>query len=158
MIAKLNLWETSMAARSKLRRKRDFQQRLAEDRDLWLSSASLTGGAYLVPLSFAWDGTGIVMATPAHSPTARNILENSKARLAIGTTRDVNMVEGHLDTWLAPDVSKSVADAFATKLTWDPRTEGLIHLYIRLRPTRIQAWREADEIPGRELMRDGRWL
>jgi hypothetical protein len=25
-------------------------------------------------------------------------------------------------------------------------------------PRRIQAWREADELPDRELMRDGRWL
>ena len=23
---------------------------------------------------------------------------------------------------------------------------------------RIQAWREVNELPGRELMRDGRWL
>jgi Pyridoxamine 5''-phosphate oxidase. len=147
-----------MATRSKLQRQRDFRRRLAEDRDLWLASASPTGNAYLVPLSFAWDGTGLVMATPAHSPTARNILENSQTRLAIGTTRDVNMVEGDADTWLAPEVPGSVADAFATKLTWDPRTERLVHLYIRVRPTRIQAWREADEIPGREVMRDGRWL
>lgn len=145
-----------MAARSKLQRQRDFQRRLAEDRDLWLASASLTGNAYLVPLSFAWDGTGLVIATPAHSPTALNILENAKTRLAIGTTRDVNMVEGEADTWLASKVPAAVADAFATKLTWDPRTERLIHLYIRVRPTRIQAWREADEIAGREVMRDGR--
>jgi hypothetical protein len=27
-----------------------------------------------------------------------------------------------------------------------------------LRPERIQAWREADEIAGRTLMRDGAWL
>jgi nitroimidazol reductase NimA-like FMN-containing flavoprotein (pyridoxamine 5'-phosphate oxidase superfamily) len=25
-------------------------------------------------------------------------------------------------------------------------------------PRRIQAWREVDELPDRELMRDGRWL
>ena len=25
-------------------------------------------------------------------------------------------------------------------------------------PRRIQAWREVNEQPGRELMRDGRWL
>jgi hypothetical protein len=27
-----------------------------------------------------------------------------------------------------------------------------------LRPRRIQAWRESNEIPGRTLMRDGTWL
>jgi len=25
-------------------------------------------------------------------------------------------------------------------------------------PVRIDAWREADELDGRELMREGRWL
>jgi hypothetical protein len=25
-------------------------------------------------------------------------------------------------------------------------------------PRRIQAWREVNELPGRELMRDGHWL
>jgi NADPH-dependent FMN reductase len=28
----------------------------------------------------------------------------------------------------------------------------------RLRPRRIQAWREENELAGRDLMRDGRWL
>jgi len=27
-----------------------------------------------------------------------------------------------------------------------------------LRPLRVQAWREANEIAGRTLMRDGAWL
>jgi catechol 2,3-dioxygenase-like lactoylglutathione lyase family enzyme len=28
----------------------------------------------------------------------------------------------------------------------------------RISPRRIQAWREVNELPDRELMRDGRWL
>ena len=146
-----------MIARSTVQRRHDFQRQLAEGRDLWLASASLAGDPYLVPLSFAWDGAGIVMATPASSPTGRNILENPKSRLAIGTTRDVNIVEGELDMWLAHVVPESVADAFTTKLTWDPRTERRVHLYVRVRPTCIQVWREADEIAGREVLRGGCW-
>jgi hypothetical protein len=30
--------------------------------------------------------------------------------------------------------------------------------WFRISPRRIQAWREVNELPGRELMRDGRWL
>jgi hypothetical protein len=30
--------------------------------------------------------------------------------------------------------------------------------WFRISPGRIQAWREVNELPGRELMRDGRWL
>jgi hypothetical protein len=29
---------------------------------------------------------------------------------------------------------------------------------LRLRPERIQAWRESNELAGRQLMRDGEWL
>jgi hypothetical protein len=29
---------------------------------------------------------------------------------------------------------------------------------LKLRPARIQAWRESDEIEGRTLMRSGNWL
>ena len=29
---------------------------------------------------------------------------------------------------------------------------------LRISPRRIQAWREVNELPDRELMRDGRWL
>jgi hypothetical protein len=47
-------------------------------------------------------------------------------------------------------------DAFAAKTGFDPRTlTG--YAWFRVRPVRIQAWREADEIAGRDLMRDGRW-
>jgi len=31
-------------------------------------------------------------------------------------------------------------------------------VYLVLRPVRVQAWREADEMTGRTLMRDGEWL
>jgi hypothetical protein len=30
--------------------------------------------------------------------------------------------------------------------------------WFRITPRRIQAWREANELAGRTLMRDGRWL
>jgi hypothetical protein len=30
--------------------------------------------------------------------------------------------------------------------------------WFRISPRRIQAWREANELAGRELMRDDRWL
>ena len=32
------------------------------------------------------------------------------------------------------------------------------YVYLRITPREIQAWREADELAGRRLMRDGAWL
>ncbi len=31
-------------------------------------------------------------------------------------------------------------------------------MFLVLRPVRLQAWREANEIKGRTLMRDGAWV
>jgi hypothetical protein len=32
------------------------------------------------------------------------------------------------------------------------------HLIFRVVPSRIQAWREENELSGRDVMRDGQWL
>jgi hypothetical protein len=51
-----------------------------------------------------------------------------------------------------------VADRYAEQSDWDPRSAGPGYAYLVLRPQRIQAWREANEIAGRTLLRDGSWL
>ena len=48
--------------------------------------------------------------------------------------------------------------AYVTQSGWDPRAAGVPFVVHVLTPVRIQAWREANEIEGRTLMRDGRWL
>jgi hypothetical protein len=48
-------------------------------------------------------------------------------------------------------------DRFAARTGFDPRALTTPYRWFRVAPQRIQAWREADELSGRELMRDGRW-
>ncbi|WP_344842904.1 hypothetical protein [Nonomuraea dietziae] len=55
------------------------------------------------------------------------------------------------------EVPAEVGDAFAVKTGFDPRELSSPYLYFRIRPERIQAWREVNELEARELMRDGRW-
>jgi hypothetical protein len=47
--------------------------------------------------------------------------------------------------------------AFVAQADWDPRN-GPGYVFLVLRPVRVQAWRESNEIAGRTLMRDGVWL
>jgi hypothetical protein len=49
-------------------------------------------------------------------------------------------------------------DRFAARTGFDPRSEAAPYRWFRIFPRRIQAWHEANELPDRELMRDGRWL
>jgi hypothetical protein len=143
-------------ARSRDQRKKDTLARLEHDVDAWIASAD-ESGPYLVPLSFLWDGE-IVVATPAASPTGRN-LRSGRVRVAIGHTRDVIMIEGEAEiVALAADVPADLGDAFAERTEFDPRTLRTPYAYYRIRPLRIQAWREANELDGRELMADGNWL
>ncbi|NGO06810.1 pyridoxamine 5'-phosphate oxidase family protein [Streptomyces sp. HC44] len=144
-------------ARTPKQRKQDTLNRLENDVDTWVSTAG-DGTPYLVPLSFLWDGTSLLLATPAASPTGRNLRATGKARLGIGETRDVILVDGTVETLTPDELPEGVGDAFATKTGFDPRRLTTAYLYFRIHPQRVQAWREEDELVGRDLMRDGRWL
>jgi nitroimidazol reductase NimA-like FMN-containing flavoprotein (pyridoxamine 5'-phosphate oxidase superfamily) len=135
-------------------RKRDALARLAAPVvDGWVATAG-EGGVHLVPLSLAWIDECLVVAVEGSSLTARNLRRDPKVRVGVGPTRDVVMVEARFER-VAP--ADEVGERYAAQADWDPRdAEG--YEFLVLRPTRIQAWREVDEIPGRTLMKDGVWL
>jgi hypothetical protein len=134
----------------------DVREKLRTDVDLWVASADAAGGAYLVPLSFLWDGVALILATPRASRTARNLLRAGRARVGLGPTRDVVMVEGPVAE-LPRGADPAAEEAFARAAGFDPRTLP-DHVYLRLVPDSIQAWRSPAELAARTVMRDGRWL
>ena len=140
------------------RRRRDTEHRLAHDVDLWAATASPDGEPHLVPLSFDWDGEALLVSTPAASRTGRNLAASRTVRLALGPTRDVTVIDGEVEVLDIDALPPDRADRFAARTGFDPRAEETAYLWFRIVPRRIQAWREADELPGRDLMRDGRWL
>jgi hypothetical protein len=152
------------APREAAQRKADTLDKLtAPAADIWVASASVsaTGVAhpYLVPLSLGWVDERIVLALEADSRTACNIAVTGNARLALGPTRDVVIIDAVLDAkHPVTEAPSGIGDAYAAQSHWDPRTAGDGYVYLLLRPERIQAWREANELPGRTLMRAGRWL
>ncbi len=141
-----------------MQRRLDTDHRLTHDIDLWVATASRDGVPYLVPLSFDWDGETVLLATPADSPTGRNLAAGREVRLGLGPTRDVCMIEGAVEVLEINGVDRERGDRFATRTGFDPRTLTTAYRWFRVTPLRIQAWREVDELPDRELMRDGRWL
>lgn len=146
-------------ARTPEQRKHDTLHRLAHDVDAWIATADAEGGSpYLVPLSFLWDGTALLIATPDASTTARNLKATGNVRVGIGPTRDLVLIEGTAEALTDTALLHGEGDAFAVKTGFDPRREINAYRYFRIRPQRLQAWREANELEGRELMRDGRWL
>jgi general stress protein 26 len=140
--------------RSLQQRKQDTLGRLDSDVDVWVASADAEGDAYLVPLSFLWDGKGVVVSTPSSSVTARNLSRGGRVRVGIGQLRDVTIIDGTAE----PVNDDATKDAFATKHSWDPRRETADYAFLRIVPDRAQAWREVNELTNRTLMRGGAWL
>ena len=144
--------------RSRAERRRDTEHRLTHDIDLWVASASADGAPYLVPLSFDWDGEALLVATPTDSPTGRNLAATRTVRLGLGQTRDVSMIDGDVEVLELDALPQAQGNRFAARSGFDPREETSAFRWFRVTPRRIQAWREANELAGRDLMRDGRWL
>ncbi|MFE3031900.1 pyridoxamine 5'-phosphate oxidase family protein [Streptomyces canus] len=141
-------------------RRQDTLHRLEHDQDVWVATApdDDSGVPYLVPLSFLWDGSALLLATPASSPTGRNLRSTGRVRLGLGPTRDVVMIDGAVDTVTQAELTAEEGDRFAERTGFDPRQLTTPYLYFRVHPRRVQAWREANELTGRVLMRDGQWL
>ena len=126
--------------------------------DAWVATAGEGGMPSLAPFSFLWDGAALLFAMPANGPTARNLLASGQVRLGLGHTRDVVLIEGIAEAIPAADIPAETGDAFAAKAGFDPRPLSSPYFYFRITPRKIQAWREVNELAGRDLMRDGAWL
>jgi hypothetical protein len=144
--------------RPRSERRHDTEHRLTHDQDIWVASASAAGVPYLVPLSFHWDGETVLLATPTDSITGRNLVSGRSVRLGLGPTRDVSMIDGDVEVIELDVLPDERAHQFVSHTGFDPRTLSVPYRWFSVSVRRIQAWREVDELPGRELMRDGRWL
>ncbi len=144
------------AVRAACQRQSDAIARLDGDADVWVATAS-AGRPHLVPLSLAWDGAQVILATPANSPTARNAAASGEMRLALGTSRDVTIIEAAAEVMPCAEAPDPVARCYAARTGWDPRREDAPYVYLVATPRTMQAWKSLAEINGRTIMRDGQW-
>jgi hypothetical protein len=149
--------EDAEPARSRSQRRIDALAKLGRDIDLWVTSADELGGAHLVPLSYYWDDSTLTIATPRASRTAMNLVRAGWARVALGPTRDVVIVEGPVQA-IPIGTDTRLEDAHAQATGFDPRTLADEYIYLQITPHNMQAWREANELPDRQLMLRGEWL
>ena len=110
-----------------------------------------------MPLSLAWDGAHVILATPAASPTARNAAAAGDVRLALGTSRDVTIIDATAEVVPCADAPGPVARCYAARTGWDPRHEDVPHVYLIATPRTMRAWNSLAEMSERTIMRDGQW-
>ncbi len=139
-------------------RQTDARKRLESGFQLWLATGSDGHGAHLIPVAYVWDGSVLYTATFAHSRTVANIKAHPQARLALGDTADVVIIDAGVSLLEVSAIDTAIADRYA-QVSHDPRTYPAgTFLYLRLHPRRIQVWNGFHEFPGRTTMQDGQWL
>jgi hypothetical protein len=143
--------------RSTGQRKSDAIEKLEKDQDVWVATADERGIAHLVPLSLCWHDGKVVVAVEARSRTARNASAGGQARVALGPSRDIVMIDAAA-TVIPCSAAPAIAAAYRARTGWQPGAHGGEWVFILFQPATMQVWREADEIAGRTVMRDGAWL
>jgi hypothetical protein len=109
------------APRSVDQRILETRKRLEHDLDAWVATAS-HDRPWLIPLSFLWYEDRLLFATNANSPTAVNIDLVPRVRVALGTVRDVVIIDGDADLAPSSALSSAEVEAYTTKHNSEPRT------------------------------------
>ena len=150
----------AMVARLPKERKADALSKLdAVESNVWVASASPSGDVHLVPVTHTWNGSQIVLATGPTTRTVSNMTANPRARLALGESRDVVMIDAVLvEAVPASEAQPALSEGYAAQAGWDPRTDSGNYVYLVLGPERIQVWREGEDPAGRTVMRRGEWV
>jgi hypothetical protein len=146
--------------RTKEQRKEDALKLLDNEIHIWLATSNGERDAHLVPMTFYWDGHQLTMGTFEQNKTARNLRRTGWARGALGTTRDVVIVEGTVTFTPVDAIDPPLRDGL--KMRWTRpidfhKLPGFVffHLY----PHRIQAYRPGFvENTNRTLMANSKWL
>src|SRR5260370_14620026 len=131
-------------------RKKDVLAAIDEQGHYWLVTAEVGGGPHVIGVSGWWDASQIVVTTLGSSRTARNLAVNPQVKLAHGDPSDAIVIEAQVIESIAVEDSHDLSTGFKAAMGWDPWEMGG-WMFVRLRPTRIQAFRGYDEIEGRDV-------
>jgi hypothetical protein len=138
-------------------RKTTALHKLAHEKYLWFATADGSGVPHLVPLGFVWRNERMVLASASANRTVINARETGVARVALGQTDDVVMIDGRVQLVGVESIDTTVAAEYEQKYDVDPRViPGWT--YLQLTPQRIQVFRDAPEtFQARTVMSDGAW-
>ena len=92
----------------------------AVESNVWVASAAPSGNVHLVPVTHTWNGSQIVLATGPTTRTVSNLTANPRARLAVGESRDVVMIDAVLvEAVPASEVQPALAEGYAHDVVED---------------------------------------
>jgi hypothetical protein len=109
------------------------------------------------PSRINWDEKVLTIATPRTSRTAKNLIPCRLGASGAGPNPGRPHHRGPGEE-IPIGIDARLEDEHAKACGLDPRTLAEEHVYLRIAPHEMQPWHEADELEGRQLMREGRWL
>lgn len=117
-----------------------LQQRLAETRNYWVSTASGAGVPHAMPVWGVWDGQGFTFSTGPTTRKARNLYENPTAVVHLEDAAAALVVE-----CVAAEVADEVSltaflEAYNPKYQWDFRLDQVARGVFHLSPVKAFAW------------------
>src|SRR3954462_2911019 len=104
--------------------------------DVWVATASAQGTPHLVPLSLAWVEERVVIALEASSVTARNLTANGEARLGVGPTPNVGVIDAVLERVVDVSADDALHAAYLAQADWYPGDDPG-YVFLVLRPVRV---------------------
>lgn len=138
-------------------RKADSLRRLERDPNVWIATSSADGQPHLVPLSLAWDGLRMLVATPSGMPTARNAAATGVCKASLDSAVDVVLIDADVEVVDFASVDPETAARFVERVGWNPADEPGVWSLLILDPKTIRAWNSENEISDRTIMRNGQW-
>src|ERR1035441_4410988 len=108
------------------RRKRDAIAKLEGDMDVCVVTADDHENAHLVPLSLCWHNEEVVVASEARSRTAQNAERSGQARLVLGPSLDVVIIDAAASVVDMVDAEPLIKNAYRERTGWIPAGEGAI--------------------------------
>ena len=144
--------------RTTAQRRADSEERLNLDANAWIATASAAGRPHLVPLSLAWDGRRVLVATPADTQTARNAAATGVIKVSLDNTNDVVLIDADVEVVDFAAVDQETVERYVGRVGWNPADESGEWSLLVATPKTIRAWNGVAEIDGRTIMRHGEWI
>ena len=119
------------------------QQRLTQERNIWLATNRSDGRPHLVPVWFVWYDGRFYIGMQAGSVKAHNLARNPKVSLALEDGVRVVICEGTAVT-VPPPISPTLNQQFQSKYNWDLATDHEYDLLIQITPDKWLTWTGGD--------------
>ncbi len=118
----------------------DIQQRLRDERNIWLATVRPNGAPHLIPIWFVAHDDKIYICTDPDSVKIRNLRENEHAALALEDGLHPLILEGSARLLSRANMPAPVVEQFKSKYDWDIADGEQYTIVIEITPTKRLGW------------------